>query len=200
MSQATAPTAPGPLMQAFRDPEGFIQRWHREGAPYSLATFLGLALVAIAGTLAYGALMGATSVVHRDILYGAGANTLAAAIAWIVPLPAVYILNSMTGLRLRASTTFLASLVTAAWGGLAFLAFLPISLVYLFTFPGSKSLALFAHLLVFALVGFSMAYIFGRQVEHLEPRRGGGRVWWLWIFVLLEVQLLYNLGLITFEI
>jgi hypothetical protein len=195
-----AESPPSEFGQAFRDPEAFILRWHREGAPYSLGVFAGLALVAVAGTFAYGALLGVETGDWNRVLASAGLNTLAAGIAWLVPLPAVYILNSMTGLRLRASTTFLAALVTAAWGGFAFLAFLPIALVYLVTFPGNKALALFAHLVVFALVGFSMAYVFGRQVERLEPRRGGGRVWWLWLFVCLEVQLLYSFGLITFEI
>lgn len=202
MSQATPGPAPefGVFGQAFRDPEAFTLRWHREGTPYSLGVFVGLALVAVLGTFAYGALLGVESRDWNRVLTCAGLNSLAAAIAWLVPLPAVYILNSMTGMRLRASTTFLAALVTAAWGGFAFLAFLPITLIYLLTFPGTKALALFAHLLVFALVGFSMAYIFGRQIERIEPRHGGGRVWWLWLFVCLEVQLLYSFGLITFEI
>src|SRR5262245_57188086 len=202
MSEATpSPAAePAPFAQAFRDPEAFTLRWHREGAPYPAAVFAGLGLAAVAGTFAYGMLLGVESRDWNRVVTCGGLNSLAAAIAWAVPLPAVYILNSMTGMRLRASTTFLASLVTAAWGGFAFLAFLPIALVYLLTFPGNKALALFAHLVVFALVGFSMAYIFGRQIERLEPRRGGGRVWWLWLFVCLEVQLLYSFGLITFEI
>src|SRR5262245_54769724 len=110
------PREPGALGLAFRDPEGFIQRWHREGSPYSPAVSLALALVAVAGTLAYGAVISAGSADPQRILLCAGYNCLAAAIAWAVPLPAVYILNSMTGMRLRASTTFLAALVAAAWG------------------------------------------------------------------------------------
>lgn len=203
MSSPAPPAAAGDygvFGLAFRDPEAFSLRWHREGQPYSLGVFVGLALVALIGTFAYGLLLGVNSSDPERLLYCGGMNALAAAIAWAVPLPAVYILNSMTGLRMRASTTFLAALVTAAWGGFAFLAFLPIALVYLLSFPESKGLALFAHLVVFALVGFSMAYVFGRQIERIEPRRGGGRVWWLWLFVCLEVQLLYTFGLITFEI
>lgn len=201
---APVPPLPPPVVPgggfslAFRDPEAFILRWHREGHPYSLGIFAGLALVAVLGTLGYGLLL-ARNTSPDELLRAAGLNCLAAAIAWAVPLPAVYILNSMTGMRLRASTTFLASLVSAAWGGFAFLAFLPIALIYLLTFPQSKALALFGHLLVFALVGLSMAMIFGRQIERLEPRHGGGRVWWLWLFVCLEVQLLYSFKLLSFE-
>lgn len=203
MTQPASPPAQGEFGVfglAFRDPEAFILRWHREGQPYSAGVFVGLALVAVAGTFAYGALLDVAAWDVNRVLYCASMNTVAAAIAWLVPLPAVYILNSMAGMRLRASTTVLAALVTAAWGGFAFLALLPIALVYLLSFPGSKGLSLFAHLVVFGLVGISMAYIFGRQVERLEPGRGGGRVWWLWLFVCLEVQLLYTFGLITFKI
>lgn len=196
------PTAgePAPLAVAFRDPEGFIHRWHREGHPYSGAVFAGLAGVAVAGTLAYGTTLG----LNGDGLEAVGRSALlytaAAALSWAVPLPAVYVLNSLAGMTLRASTVFLAALVTAAWGGLALLAFLPITLVYLLAFPGINWLALVAHAIVFTLVGFSMACIFGRQVERLEPGRGGGRVWWLWLFVCLKVQLLYSFGLVRFDV
>ncbi|MFO0930398.1 MAG: hypothetical protein U0736_25785 [Gemmataceae bacterium] len=202
MSQTAIAAGIDPVLpHAFRDPERFIERWHRGGTPYSAGVFLALAGVAVVGTFAYGAVIAlCRSTEAEAILQIAGLTTLASAIAWVVPLPAIYILNSMTGLRLRASTTFLASLVSAAWGGLALLAFLPVALVYLLAFPGNRQLALMAHLIVFALTGFSMAVIFGRQVERLEPRRGNGRVWWLWLFVALQVQLLYSFGVITFEI
>src|SRR6185437_9192262 len=53
--------------------------------------------------------------------------TLAAGVAWAIPLPALYILNSLGGSRLRASTTLLAALVTTSWGGLAMVASIPIN-------------------------------------------------------------------------
>ena len=34
--------------------------------------------------------------------------TLGAGLAWAIPLPALYVLNSLAGSRLRASTTLLA--------------------------------------------------------------------------------------------
>jgi hypothetical protein len=207
MSQTASPpdTQPGAFGQAFRDPEAFILRWHREGQPYPGAVFVGLAFIAVAGTLAYGALLGLNAPTTSGdpsfdrLLQCAGLFALASAISWAVPLPAVYILNSLLGMRLRASTTFLAALVTAAWGGFAFLAFLPIALIYLLSFPQVRPLALFAHLVVFALVGISMACIFGRQIERLEPNRGGARVWWLWLFVGLQIVLLVRFDLIGFH-
>ena len=38
-----------------------------------------------------------------------GRSLAAACIAWSLPLPALYILNSLAGSRLRPSTTFLSS-------------------------------------------------------------------------------------------
>jgi hypothetical protein len=196
---AAPPAEEHALARAFRDPEGFIHRWHREGHPYPGAVFAALAAVAVLGTLAYGTTLGLSAKGPEGVLEGALLYTAAAALSWAVPLPAVYVLNSLAGMTLRASTVFLASLVTAAWGGLALVAFLPITLLYLLAFPGVNWLALVAHAVVFTLVGFSMACIFGRQVERLEPGRGGGRVWWLWLFVCLKVQLLYSFGLVRFE-
>src|SRR5260370_20429881 len=61
--------------------------------------------------------------------------TVAAGVAWGLPLPALYILNSATGSKLRASTTFLAALVTVSWGGLAMIFAIPISLVFTAALP-----------------------------------------------------------------
>lgn len=197
MSQTSTPTDSPPLVEAFGDPEKFVSRWHTQPAPYSPLVFVGLALIAIAGTIIYGLLLGLGKGPERMIESGLLA-CLASAISWATPLPAIYILNSMAGMRLRASTTFLAALVTAAWGGCALIAFMPISLVYLLTFPNNR-VALIAHGIVFAFVGFTMASIFSRQLECLEKGQGGGRVWWLWLFVCLKVQLLYSFGLISFS-
>jgi len=51
-------------------------------------------------------------------------------LAWAIPLPALYILNSLSGSRLAASSTLLAALVTVSWGGLAMIASIPIQLVF----------------------------------------------------------------------
>lgn len=178
---------------AFRDPEGFILAWHRQGHPYSVLVLVALALIALFGTACYGMLLGVPAGPEQlgryALLYSA-----AAGISWAVPLPAVYILNSMTGLRLRPSTTFLAALVTAAWGGWALLAFLPIAGVFTLVIP-LPGVLLALHCVVFALVGISMALVYGWQMVSLEPTQGSGRVWWLLLFVLLKVELLYALGL-----
>ena len=97
--------------EALREPEAFALRWHREGSPYHFWVFTALALTSIAGTTAYGIIMGLLGG-PGPMLLGGLRCTAAAGIAWSLPLPALYILNSLAGSRLRPSTTFLAALVT----------------------------------------------------------------------------------------
>src|ERR1700730_3942888 len=140
--------------QALREPELFALRWHREGAVYRWWIFAALAVTAMLGTLSYGMTMGllggAGQMVSRGLVC-----TLAAGIAWSLPLPALYILNSLTGSRLRPSTTFLAALVTTSWDGLAMIASIPINLFFTAALP-YPSAALAVNLIVFAGVGVAM--------------------------------------------
>jgi len=100
--------------------------WHREGTQYPWSVFTALALTAILGTTTYGMIMGLLSGPQR-MFAGGLYCTLAAGMAWSLALPALYILNSLSGSQLRASTTFLAALVTTSWGGLAMIASIPIA-------------------------------------------------------------------------
>src|SRR6059058_37013 len=106
------------------------------------------------------------------------ACTAAAGIAWAVPLPALYILNSLSGSRLRASTTFLAALVTTSWGGLALLAAIPVAWFFTVALPYAPAV-LAIHLLVFAAVGVAMVDVFSRVIASLEPQRGRAPAVWL---------------------
>ncbi|HTU20907.1 MAG TPA: hypothetical protein VMG10_22840 [Gemmataceae bacterium] len=184
------------IHEALREPEDFAIRWHVEGRPYSWSVFAALALTAIAGTTTYGLILGLSGGPEEMFRCG-GAFTLAAGIAWSLPLPALYILNSLTGSRLRASTTFLAALVTTSWGGLALLASIPIA--WFFTIAVSNVLVLLAvHLAVFASVGVAMADVFSRVMERLEPRRGRLPAWWLLLVGILGAELFHALGLFSF--
>src|SRR5205823_2488835 len=132
----------------------FALRWHREGAPYSAVVFAALGLTSIIGTMTYGMIMGilgGTDEMLRDALR----FTLAAGIAWSLPLPALYVLNSISGSRLRASTTFLAALVTTSWGGLAMIASIPVAWFFTVAVP-FQGVVLLVHLAVFGLVGVAM--------------------------------------------
>lgn len=184
------------LSRAFYEPEVFLRHWHNAGHPYSPVVFLLLAGIALLGTAAYGVLLGIpgrlSQVSQSGLLFAS-----ASALAWATPLPAVYILNSLSGSRLRLGTTFLAALVTASWGGLGFLVLLPISALVMLSIS-SPSAILIAHLATIALVGVCMAIVYDRLQVGLEPHRGSGRSWWLWLFVLLQVELLYAFGLVKF--
>jgi len=124
----------GHVAVALREPEEFGLRWHREGAPYPLTIWLALAGTAIFGTTTYGMTMGINAgmamILQKSLLL-----TICAGLAWAIPLPALYILNSLAGSRLRASTTLLAALVTTSWGGLALVASIPINWLFSVAVP-----------------------------------------------------------------
>jgi hypothetical protein len=186
--------------QALREPEEFSLRWHREGAPYRWSVWLALAATAICGTLTYGMTLGinggASAILLKSILL-----TACAGLAWAIPLPALYILNSLAGSRLRPSTTFLAALITTSWGGLALVASIPINWLFSVAVPDlspeliSASLAgwivLGVNLVVFTGVGVSMADVFGRVVEALEPEKGRQPMWFLLLVGVIGAQLMF---------
>jgi hypothetical protein len=181
---------------ALREPEAFTLRWHREGAPYAWWVFAALGLTAVAGTLSYGLTLGVLGGPHRMAMC-ALACTAAAGIAWSVPLPALYILNSLSGSRLRASTTLLAALVTTSWGGLALMASVPINWFFTVAVPVGW-VVLLVNLVVFAGVGAAMVDVFCRVVERLEPARGRAPGWWLALVGAIGGELFYAFGLFDF--
>jgi hypothetical protein len=181
---------------ALREPEAFALRWHREGAPYGAWVFVALALTAIAGTTTYGLTMGILHGSWRMLECGL-ACTAAAGIGWSLPLPALYILNSLSGSRLRASTTFLAALITTSWGGLAMIASIPINWFFSVAVP-NETVVLLVNLVVFAGVGVAMVDIFGRVMESLEPERGRLPVWWLALVGAIGGELFCWFGLFNF--
>jgi hypothetical protein len=192
---------------ALREPEAFALEWHREGTPYAWTVFLALALTAILGTTTYGTIMGLLGGPGR-MLAGGFYCTLAAGSAWGLALPALYILNSLTGSRLRASTTFLAALVTTSWGGLAMIASIPIGWFFaaalpeevrLFAVHFSRAAAvLVIHLVVFTGVGISMCDVFRRVMQSLEPDRGYWPAWWLMLVGAIGGELFYQFDLFQF--
>ena len=121
---------------ALREPEEFTLRWDR-GAGYQTLVWLALGLTAVLGTTMYGMTMGIgwgpAAMVGKATLL-----TVAAGLAWAVPLPALYVLNSLAGSRLRASTTLLAALVTTSWGGLALVASVPINWFFSVAIPAQS--------------------------------------------------------------
>src|SRR5207302_9477975 len=136
-----------------------------------------LALTAILGATCYGLIMGLLDGPRVMLLSGVRC-TAAAGLAWSLPLPALYVRNSIAGSRLRPSTTFLAALVTTSWGGLAMLAAIPIAWFFSVALPFAPVI-LAVHLIVFGVVGVAMIDVFSRVMASLEPEYGKRPSWWL---------------------
>jgi hypothetical protein len=191
---------------SLREPEEFALHWHRQGAPYRLTVWLVLSATALAGTLSYGLTMGIhagpQTMFARSLLL-----TVAAGLAWLIPLPALYILNSLSGSRLRPSTTLLAALVTVSWGGLALIASVPINWFFTVSIPSLPAEVISLRMatwgvaavncLVFTGVGVAMADVFCRVVERLEPSRGRQPGWILLLVAAIGFQMAYVFGLFS---
>jgi hypothetical protein len=189
----------GHVGQALREPEAFAVRWHRGGAPYPAAVFAALALTAIAGTTLYGAIIRVREGLP-GMAHGGLSCTAAAGLAWSLPLPALYVLNSLAGSKLRASTTFLAALVTTSWGGLALLSAAPVGWFFAAALPDWLDAAvLVVHLAVFAAVGVAMIDVFSRVMARLEPPRGAAPAWWLLLVGAIGGELFYAFGLFDLD-
>jgi hypothetical protein len=188
----------GHIGQALREPEAFALRWDREDRPYPWWVFAALALTAIAGTFTYGVTLGVLNGPGRMLFCGL-ALTVAAGIAWSLPLPALYILNSVTGSRLRLSSTFLAALVTTSWGGLALIASIPLNLFFSVALQ-SGEMMLLVNLILFGGVGIAMVDVFSRVIEKLEPARGRMPAFWLVLVWAIGTELFYAFGLFHFSV
>ncbi|MDB5346303.1 MAG: hypothetical protein JWP89_4680 [Schlesneria sp.] len=181
---------------ALREPEEFAARWDAKQVQYPSWVWGALMATAILGTMAYGMTMGLSGDVH-DVIKKGLACTLGAGLAWGIPLPALYILNSQSGSKLRASSTLLAALVTTSWGGLAMLASIPINWFFTVAIP-SPGFILLVNLTVFAGVGIAMTDVFHRVMRRLEPQRDVTPLWWLLIVGTIGSELFYFFGLFQF--
>jgi hypothetical protein len=205
MSHETIRQLPAYVGLALREPEEFAWRWHRGESHYAFGVWTALGFTAALGTTIYGLTMGlrhgAAVVLEKASLY-----TLAAGLAWAIPLPALYILNSFAGSKLRPSTTLLAALVTTSWGGLAMIASVPINWFFSTAVPDLPHITPFwaaqivrcVNLLIFAGVGVAMVDVFGRVMQRLEPCHRGAPTWYLALVGVIGAQLFYLFGL--FEI
>jgi hypothetical protein len=183
--------------QALRDPEAFAVAWNSGQVQYPWWVWASLAATAILGTTTYGMTMGLLGGPTSMLLKGL-ACTAAAGLAWGIPLPALYILNSLNGSRLPASSTLLAALVTTSWGGLAMIASIPINWFFSAAIPHDGFLLLL-NLIVFTGVGVAMIDTFQRVMLRLEPSRGSAPTWWLIVVGLIGVELFYAFDLFRFS-
>jgi len=189
--------------QALREPEAFAVAWREGRAQYHLCVWFALAGTAILGTMTYGMVMGLQGGASDMLTHGV-LLTLAAGLAWGIPLPALYVLNSLSGSRLSVSTTLLAALVTTSWGGLAMIASIPITwffTVALNALPFIESAhpyILIVNLIVFTGVGVSMVDVFQRVIARLEPQRGTSPAIWLLLVAAIGSELMYFFDLFSF--
>jgi hypothetical protein len=181
---------------ALRDPEAFAAAWNEGRSNYQWPVWAALLATAVAGTTTYGMTMGLLGG-PGAVGYKAVICTLAAGLAWAIPLPALYILNSLSGSRLAASSTLLAVLVTVSWGGLAMIASISINWFFTATIPNS-TVVLFVNLVVFTGVGVSMTDVFRRVMLRLEPARDYSPLWWLAIVGVIGAELFYFFNLFQF--
>jgi hypothetical protein len=181
---------------ALGDPEAFAVAWNEGRTDYQWPVWVALLATAIVGTTTYGMTMGLLGGAS-DIFFKGFICTLAAGLAWAIPLPALYILNSLSGSRLAASSTLLAALVTVSWGGLAMVASIPINWFFTATVP-HPTFVLMVNLIVFTGVGVSMVDVFRRVMLRLEPHRHFAPVWWLIIVGVIGAELFFFFGLFQF--
>lgn len=182
---------------ALRHPEDFAVAWNTGSATYRWFVWFALFLTAILGTFTYGMTMGLLGTAG-DVLYKGGACTLGAGLAWAMPLPALYILNSLAGSKLKLSSTVLAALVTTSWGGLAMIASIPVNWFFSVAVPHS-GVVLLVNLGVFAGVGIAMMDVFSRVMRSLEPDRDAPPSWWLVLVGAIGVELYCFFGLFDFK-
>ncbi|WP_254508727.1 hypothetical protein [Anatilimnocola floriformis] len=182
---------------ALQTPEEFAVAWNDQTARYRWWVWASLLATAILGTTTYGMTMGLLGGT-QDVLYKGLACTLAAGSAWGISLPALYILNSLSGSRLPASSTLLAALVTTSWGGLAMLASIPINWFFSVAVP-HPTFVLAVNLVVFAGVGVAMMDVFRRVMSSLEPSRPLAPIWWLLLVGVIGAELFYFFQLFNFH-
>lgn len=184
--------------EALRDPEEFALRWNTGERLYPWWVWGALLATAIVGTTTYGMTMGLLG--GGDVILQKGiACTIAAGLAWCLSLPTLYILNSLSGSRLRATSTLLAALVTVSWGGLAMIASIPINWFFTTAIP-HPGFVLLINLVVFTGVGVAMVDVFQRVMRRLEPDRPWTPVWWLILVAAIGSELFFSFGVFNFHV
>lgn len=181
---------------AVRRPEEFALRWRDGKAFLARPSVIVPVLIinAVLGFAAYGLTIG----LHGGALAMVKQAFLCAACgaAWLVALPALYVINSLLGSRLNASTTMLAALVTISFGALAILASVPVTWFFAVALPSTAvNVQIAVQVLAFAGVSFCMVDVFLRVMRALEPNRQPAYAFiWLCLVGTLGLELMNLLG------
>lgn len=183
---------------ALRRPDQLVCRWRdraaRPGEAPDPLVFAALLASAIGGIFVYGLTMGLHLGVIPMLVSGTKAP-VAAGTAWVIALPALYVIHSARGGKIDASTTLLAALTTVSFGALAMLASVPINWFFTLALPFTWSRVLVS-LVVFSGVGFCMSDVFLRVMRALEPERSlSFPVIWLMLLGVIGTELMLLLDL-----
>jgi hypothetical protein len=181
---------------AVRHPEAFAQQWRDRHVFRARPSVMVPVLIvnAMLGFAAYGLTIG----LHNGALAMLEQAVLCAACgtAWLMAFPALYVINSLLGSKLNASTTMFAALVTISFGALAMLASVPVSWFFAVTLPSTATGAqLVVQVIVFAGISFCMVDVFLRVMRVLDPHRQPSYAFvWLCLVGTLGVELMNLLG------
>ncbi|MFT5457304.1 MAG: hypothetical protein ACI9K2_003797 [Myxococcota bacterium] len=163
---------------------------HAVLAPSAPLTLARLAAGAAGGLGAFGASLHAPEGALA-MLGGAGTLVLAAGLAWTVAVPALVVTGALLGSTLDVPRTVHGSLVAVHWGGVAFLASVPVVLLaQLVTHPTVAHAVGWGALLG---VGACTALIFARAMHALEGTRAL-HLAWMGLFGTLFLELAWLAG------
>ncbi len=169
--------------RAWIHPEEFAAEWlDRPGS----TAFSPLLLTAALGAGLYSAGVRLVDGPHATALFGA-AGTLAPLLLWIGAVPALFILGSHLGSRMRLRQVMLVSLTALSFGGFALAASLPVEWLLDYALPASKS-RLLLHGSVLLAAGLCTFDVLHRVLKQLEDSRPA-RALWLGLLVLSWLQL-----------
>jgi hypothetical protein len=158
-------------------------------------TLLALAVGASAGITLYGGVIHAAEGVGM-VIASAGRALLTAGTAWALSIPALVVISALLGSKVPWRRAVQASLITVNFGGLAFLASIPVVVLLELSSPFSWTRPLI-HAAVVVGVGGCSTLIFERTMARLEGRKLF-HVVWMGVFGLLFVEIAWLIDLFRF--
>lgn len=184
--------------EAVRRPRDLARRWHRRDSDSSFLVVLAVLLANAAfGLGAYGLTM-RMHLGAGGMLEGLLLTPLAAALAWGLTLPALFVGERLLGRTIQFRTAVLTAAIAFSFGSSALLASVPVN--WFFTaFVPSELTHLAINTVVFAGIGYCMWDVFVRVTDALYEQPPGlySRLW-LVLTATIGFQLFFQFGLLDF--
>jgi hypothetical protein len=177
------------VLSAVREPTEFVDR---SPDPRTLGA------LAAAATLGIGTYGGAIHLAEGvvAVVGGAARAVATAGLAWTLSIPALVVLGALLGSAVPWRKATLASLVTVSFGGLAFLASIPVVMLLEVSSPFDWTRPLVNTLVVLGVGGCS-TLVFERAMARLEGRRPLHRLF-MGVFGVLFVEIAFLIDLFRF--